>query len=69
MTDRRTKIVRSVARRDLALLPHHVLERLLDPSSPASEESLRDHGVSRILLTSREREVLAAVADGASNKV
>jgi DNA-binding NarL/FixJ family response regulator len=58
-----------VARRGLALLPRHVLERLLDASSPASEESLRDDGASRVLLTPREHEVLAAMADGASNKV
>jgi len=58
-----------VARRGLALLPRHVLERLLDASSSASEESLPDDGASRILLTPREREVLAAMADGASNKV
>ena len=58
-----------VARRGLALLPRHVLERLLDASSSASEESLPADGASRILLTPREREVLAAMADGASNKV
>ena len=58
-----------VARRGLALLPRHVLERLLDASSSASEESLPDDGASRILLTPREREVLTAMADGASNKV
>jgi DNA-binding NarL/FixJ family response regulator len=43
-----------VARRGLALLPRHVLERLLDASSPASEESLRDDGASRVSLTPRE---------------
>src|SRR5215475_3329760 len=37
-----------VARRGLALLPRHVLERLLDASSSASEESLPDDGASRI---------------------
>jgi DNA-binding NarL/FixJ family response regulator len=58
-----------VARRGLALLPRHVLERLLDASSPASEESLRGDGASRVSLTPREHEVLAAMADGASNKV
>ena len=58
-----------VARRGLALLPRHILERLLDASSPASEESLRDDGASRVSLTPREHEVLAAMADGASNKV
>src|SRR5262249_2038387 len=58
-----------VARRGLALLPRHVLERLLDASSPTSEDSLRDDGASRVSLTRREHEVLAAMADGASNKV
>jgi DNA-binding NarL/FixJ family response regulator len=58
-----------VARRGLALLPRHVLERLLHPSSPASEELLRDNGASRVSLTPREHEVLVAMADGASNKV
>jgi DNA-binding NarL/FixJ family response regulator len=58
-----------VARRGLALLPRHVLERLLDASSPTSEDSLRDDGASRVSLTPREHEVLAAMADGASNKV
>jgi DNA-binding NarL/FixJ family response regulator len=57
------------ARSGLALLPRHVLERLLDASSPASEESLREDGTSRVALTPREREVLFAMADGASNKV
>jgi len=52
----------------LALLPRHVLERLLDASSPTSEESLRDDGANRVSLTPREHEVLAAMADGASNK-
>jgi len=58
-----------VTRRGLALLPRHVLERLLDASSPTSEESRRDDGASRVSLTPREHEVLAAMADGASNKV
>ena len=58
-----------VARRGLALLPRHVLERLLDASSPTSEESLGDDGANRVSLTPREHEVLAAMADGASNKV
>jgi DNA-binding NarL/FixJ family response regulator len=58
-----------VARRGLALLPRHVLDWLLDASSPASEESLRGDGASRVSLTPREHEVLAAMADGASNKV
>jgi DNA-binding NarL/FixJ family response regulator len=58
-----------VARRGLALLPRHVLERLLDASSPTSEELRRDDDTSRVSLTPREHEVLAAMADGASNKV
>ena len=58
-----------VGRRGLALLPRHVLERLLDASSPTSEESLRNDGANRVSLTPREHEVLAAMADGASNKV
>jgi DNA-binding NarL/FixJ family response regulator len=58
-----------VARRGLALLPRHFLERLLDASSPTSKESPDDDGGSRVSLTPREHEVLAAMADGASNKV
>jgi DNA-binding NarL/FixJ family response regulator len=58
-----------LVRRGLALLPRHVLERLLDANSPASEKSLHEGGASRILLTPREGEVLAAMADGASNKI
>ena len=58
-----------MARRGLALLPRHVLERLLDASSPTLEDSLRHDGASRVSLTPREHEVLAAMADGASNKV
>ena len=58
-----------MARRGLALLPRHVLERLLDASSPTSEEPRRDDGASRVSLTPREHEVLAAMADGDSYKV
>jgi DNA-binding NarL/FixJ family response regulator len=58
-----------VATRGLALLPRHVLERLLDAGLPAWEKSLRDDGAGRVSLTPREHEVLAAMADGASNKV
>jgi DNA-binding NarL/FixJ family response regulator len=58
-----------VARRGLALLPRRFLERLLDASSPTSKESPDDDGGSRVSLTPREHEVLAAMADGASNKV
>jgi DNA-binding NarL/FixJ family response regulator len=58
-----------VARRGLALLPRSILERLLHANSPALEESLGEDGTSRVSLTSREHEVLAAMADGASNKL
>jgi DNA-binding NarL/FixJ family response regulator len=58
-----------VAGRGLALLPRNILERLLHANSLASEESLRDDGASRVSLTPREHEVLAAMADGASNKL
>jgi DNA-binding NarL/FixJ family response regulator len=58
----------AVAGRSLALLCN-ILERLLHANSPASEESLRDDGASRVSLTPREHEVLAAMADGASNKL
>jgi DNA-binding NarL/FixJ family response regulator len=58
-----------VAGRGLALLPRNILERLLHANSPASEESLRDDGASRVSLTPREHEVLTAMADGASNKL
>ena len=57
-----------VARRGLALLPRHVLEGLVGASSLA-EESPRDDRANRVSLTPREHEVLAAMADGASNKV
>jgi two-component system, NarL family, nitrate/nitrite response regulator NarL len=59
----------NVATRGLALLPRHVLERLLDAGLPAWEKSLRDDGAGRVSLTPREHEVLAAMTDGASNKV
>jgi DNA-binding CsgD family transcriptional regulator len=49
--------------------PRNILERLLHANSPASEESLRDDDASRVSLTPREHEVLAAMADGASNKL
>jgi DNA-binding NarL/FixJ family response regulator len=58
-----------LARRGLTLLPRDVLDRLLDASSPTAEESLRDDGASGVSLTPREHQVLAAMADGASNKV
>jgi DNA-binding NarL/FixJ family response regulator len=47
-----------LARRGLALLPRDVLERLLDASSPTSEESLRDDGANRVSLTPRSRRRL-----------
>jgi hypothetical protein len=38
-----------LVRRGLALLPRHVLERLLDASSPASEKSLHEAGGGRMV--------------------
>jgi DNA-binding NarL/FixJ family response regulator len=58
-----------VARRGLAILPRDVLEQLLDASSPTTDGSLRDDDANRVSLTPREHEVLAAMADGASNKL
>jgi two-component system, NarL family, nitrate/nitrite response regulator NarL len=50
---------------DLAVLPHALLSKLLDPGSLEDEVSEVD---GRARLTPRELEVLAAMADGASNK-
>src|SRR5262249_28286406 len=58
-----------VARRGLALLPRDVLEQLLDASSLTSDGSLRDDDANRASLTPGEHEGLAAMADGASNKL
>jgi DNA-binding NarL/FixJ family response regulator len=49
----------------LAILSRDLLATLLDPRSPDAGEPLPEAGAS---LTPRELEVLAAMADGASNK-
>ena len=63
------------AARDLAVLPRAFVATFLDIRSPAAGEMLNDAGepqsdfeIDRPALTKREREVLAAMADGASNK-
>jgi len=52
----------------LAVLPREVLARLLDGTSPI-DEVVDSNGAAGARLTPRELEVLAAMADGASNKV
>jgi DNA-binding NarL/FixJ family response regulator len=53
--------------RDYVVLPRKLLVTLLDAESPPA--ALLDHGCAeRASLTPRELEVLAAMADGASNK-
>src|SRR5262249_25526134 len=52
----------------LAMLPRDLLERLLDPGSPHGEAPIHAEAVGAVSLTAREREVLAAMADGASNQ-
>jgi DNA-binding NarL/FixJ family response regulator len=51
----------------LATLPRAVLDALLDPGSPDAPPDI-DTGDTVPSLTPRELEVLAAMADGASNK-
>jgi two-component system nitrate/nitrite response regulator NarL len=51
----------------LSVLPRELLATLLNGSSPVDEFLDRD-GAGRAPLTTRELEVLAAMADGASNK-
>jgi DNA-binding NarL/FixJ family response regulator len=51
----------------LAVLPRELLAALLDGSSPV-DELLDSDDAGRAQLTPRELEVLAAMADGASNK-
>jgi DNA-binding NarL/FixJ family response regulator len=51
----------------LAVLPREVLARLLDGTSPI-DEVVDSNGAAGARLTPRELEVLAAMADGASNK-
>jgi|307.fasta_scaffold362633_1 DNA-binding NarL/FixJ family response regulator len=54
----------------LATLPRAVLDVLLDPSAPdAGAPPAMETASTTPPLTPREREVLAAMADGASNKV
>jgi two-component system, NarL family, response regulator YdfI len=52
----------------LAVVPFDVLGTLLDPSSADVGEPLPVDTDAKIVLTPRELEVLAAMADGASNK-
>jgi DNA-binding NarL/FixJ family response regulator len=52
-------------RHGLAALPHDTLATLLEELAPAEEPA---HGNAGARLTPRELEVLAAMADGASNK-
>ena len=54
----------------LATLPRAMLDTLLDPGAPdAGVPTATETDGATPLLTPREREVLAAMADGASNKV
>ena len=50
---------------DLATLPRRLIEALVDTGAHDADEPRQDGGVA---LTPRELEVLAAMADGASNK-
>jgi DNA-binding NarL/FixJ family response regulator len=51
-----------------AILPRDILETLLDPTSPDADEPPHGEAGVTISLTPRELDVLAAMADGASNK-
>jgi DNA-binding NarL/FixJ family response regulator len=53
----------------LAILPRQALEALLEPHALDVGEPLVVETEAKIVLTPRELEVLAAMADGASNKV
>ncbi len=66
----RAEIAASIeaATNSLAVLPRHLLETLLDARSSHPGEPLGDGVPTEALLTARELEVLAAMADGASNK-
>lgn len=57
------------ARKGLAVVRADVIEMLLDPRSPDVGEPLAVDAAAKIMLTARELDVLAAMADGASNKV
>jgi len=52
----------------LAILPRDILEALLEPRSLDADEPLRSAAGATAPLTPRELDVLAAMADGASNK-
>jgi DNA-binding NarL/FixJ family response regulator len=52
----------------LAILPRDILEMLLDPGASDADEPLPGEAGATVSLTPRELEVLAAMADGASNK-
>jgi DNA-binding NarL/FixJ family response regulator len=54
--------------RNLAVIPHRLLATLLDARSLDRGEVLDDSATGGASLTPRELEVLAAMADGASNK-
>jgi DNA-binding NarL/FixJ family response regulator len=56
------------ARKGLAVLPADLIEALLDPRSPDAGEPLPVDAAAKIMLTARELDVLAAMADGAPNK-
>ncbi len=53
--------------RGLALLPHDLVAKLFNGVEGAGQAG--DHGNAQVRLTARELDVLAAMADGASNKV
>ena len=66
----RTEIAAAIegAINGLATLPRAVLEMLLDPGAPDAGAPLPTEAGAMMPLTPRELDVLAAMADGASNK-
>jgi len=52
----------------LVIVPHDLLATLLDPRSPDAGAPLPIEAGAKMRLTPRELDVLAAMADGASNK-
>jgi len=54
--------------RELSVLPRMLVDILLEVRSPASDELRPEIGPDHPQLTNREREVLTAMANGASNK-
>ena len=58
----------TAASRGLAVLPRSLLETLLTAERSSLAPSRDDEG-GEIMLTPRERDILAALADGASNKL